>query len=40
MRSISFEVLVALPMKAIIGRNMLRLNFITKNIVALDGIQS
>jgi hypothetical protein len=29
-----------LPMMAIIGRNMQSLNFITKNIVALDGIQS
>jgi hypothetical protein len=26
-------------MMAIIGRHMKRLNFITKNIVALDGIQ-
>jgi hypothetical protein len=29
-----------LPMMAIIGRNMQRLNFITKNNVAPDGIQS
>jgi hypothetical protein len=29
-----------LLMMAIIGRNMQRLNFITKNIVALDGIKS